>query len=180
MEISTRRLALFPLQASDSLPIHSLWTQPGVRRFIWDDQVIPLSQTRKIIQANLRLFRRCGYGLWAIRRRGDDALIGFAGYWHFRDPPELELIIGFAEEFWGRGLASEAGRALIRCAFQQLDFEEVRAGADAPSRRSIRLAERLGMRFEKRQTVDGLDTVFYRLTRRDRLSNVAVADEEEE
>jgi RimJ/RimL family protein N-acetyltransferase len=46
-----------------------------------------------------------------------------------------------------------------------LDFAEIRGSTDAPNERSIRLMQRLGMEYEKRLVVGGLDTVFYYLRR---------------
>ena len=87
--------------------------------------------------------------------------VGFAGLWHFRDPPELELVFGVARDSWGRGFATESARAVMRYAFGELGFARIDAGTDAPNAASLRVLEKLGMRRTRRETVGGLDTVFF-------------------
>jgi ribosomal-protein-alanine N-acetyltransferase len=161
--LETPRLRLAPFGPDEAGLLHQLWMDPGVRRYLWDDQVIPPEQTAETIEKSEELFRRHGYGLWSLRWRETGELIGFAGYWHFRDPPELELLFGLAPGVWGRGLAAEASRELLRHAFEDLGFTEVRASTDAENRASLRVLEKLGMPCKRRATVQGLDTVFYSL-----------------
>jgi RimJ/RimL family protein N-acetyltransferase len=163
--IETARLRLAPFQADEAGELHRLWMEPPVRRFLWDDRVIPPEQTAAIVRDSLRLFATDGFGLWSLRLRETGELVGFGGFWHFRDPPELELLLGLAEARWGRGLAAEAGRALVRFAFAELGFDEARGSTDAPNRASVRVMEKLGMELERRETVHGLDTVFYAIRR---------------
>lgn len=164
-QIETDRVLLHPLSAADAAALHRLWTRPHVRRYLWDDVVTPETETTRILQQSTRLFVERGFGLWGVRRRGQRALVGFAGYWYFRDPPERELLIGIAPEHWGKGLAPEVGTALIRFAFEELAFTAVRASTDVPNRASVRVMEKLHMTFERRAEISGLDTVFYALPR---------------
>ncbi|MEO0557531.1 MAG: GNAT family N-acetyltransferase, partial [Bacteroidota bacterium] len=131
------RLRLRPLELQDVPALHSHWTDPAVRRFLWDDEVIPETQVSDIIEESERLFRQHGYGLWALCNT--DGLIGCGGYWTFHDPPQLELILSLSPAYWHQGLASEAATLLIDYAFGELGFPEVRASTDAPNTHSLRL-----------------------------------------
>jgi len=161
--LTTARFALRPLGAADAQELHALWTAPGVRRFLWDDEVIPRAQTDEIVARSAELFAGRGLGLWGARARdrgAHDALAGFAGYWYFRDPPELELLYGVAEP--GRGAATEIARALVDYGFDALGFDEIRASTDAAHAASARVLDKLGFTLERRATAAGLDTLFYR------------------
>lgn len=159
--LETERLRLRPFVPEEADELHALWTQPEVRRHLWDDQVIPPDRTTEILRRSGELFAREGFGLWSIRIEDFPELCGFGGYWYFREPPELELLLGLGPAHWNRGLATEAGVALIRHGFDALGFGEVWGSTDAPNERSIRLMRRLGMEFQRRAEVDGLDTVFF-------------------
>ncbi|HEX2077970.1 MAG TPA: GNAT family N-acetyltransferase [Longimicrobium sp.] len=163
--IETERLRLTPFAQDEMEDLHLLWTRPEVRRYLWDGEIIPEAQTAEILRQNRALFAEHGFGLWGVRRKDSPILLGFGGFWHFRDPPELELILGFRSSAWGKGLATETGSALVRYAFEALGFDEVRGSTDAPNERSARLMQRLGMEFERREVVGGLDTVFYSIRR---------------
>ena len=161
MNLSTRRLVLEPITAADEGALHVLWSSPGVRRFLWDDEVIPIERTRDAIARSRKLLAADGHGLWAARRAGTTALCGFGGLWPFRDPPELELLYGVSEPLWGRGYATEIGKAIVRYCTRSLRMPTVRASTDTGNVASIRVLEKLGFRLVERRTVDGLDTVFY-------------------
>jgi len=121
---------------------------------------------RQILETALRLFRERGHGLWIARRLDTAHLVGFAGLWPFRDPPEIELLYGTAESNWGRGYAPEIGRAIVDYCFTVLDMRVIAASADAANSASIRVLEKLGFQLTRRLEVGGLDTVFFELRRR--------------
>lgn len=161
--LSTERLRLTPLTASDAAELHALWTDVGVRRYLWDGATIPLEQTLAAVAESERLFAQDGYGLWAARDSTNRELLGFGGFWYFRDPPELELLYGVARPHWRRGLATEIARALIVYGGQTLGLRTIRASTDPPNVGSVRVLEKLGFAFERRATVGALDTLFYEL-----------------
>ena len=163
--IETPRLRLRPVAPEDADDLHRLWTDPDVRRYLWDDEVIPRGQTAALIGDSLAYFHQHRFGLWGLFPKDGGALLGFCGYWFFHDPPERQLLVGLAPTCWGRGLATEAARAMLRYGFEALGFDSVRASADAPNAASLRLMEAIGMTFEKRVRANGLDTVYYAMSR---------------
>ena len=162
-EVKTARLRLRPLAEADADALHRLWTHPAVRRYLWDDRVVSREETAAALETSRHLFESYGFGLWSVVSHG--TLIGFGGYWFFREPPELELLYGIGAEHWGRGLATEVARALVRYGFEERGFLEVRASTDAPNVASARVLEKAGLRFDRRAVSGGLDTLHYRLSR---------------
>ena len=109
-EISSERLSLRPIEVDRVEALHSLWTDERVRRYLWDGEEISLQRTRVIVETSSALFEESGFGIWGVCNRGSDELLGFAGYWHFRTPPSLELLFGVASGRWNRGIATESSR----------------------------------------------------------------------
>lgn len=165
LEIETDRLRLRPFGSADADEIHRLWTDPGVRKYLWDDEVISREQAEAAIAESIAHFQDAGLGLWAASLREEPEVIGFCGYWFFRDPPELELLYGVATKHWGRGFATEMARALIRYGFDKLALDRIVASTDAPNIASVRVMEKCAMRFDRREIVNGLDTIFYAIAR---------------
>ena len=56
---------------------------------------------------------------------------------------ELGYLLG--KRWWGRGLATEAARAVVDCGFQRFRLHKVYARAHVDNKRSWRVMERLGM-----------------------------------
>lgn len=163
-EINTARLHLRPLRGEDVDAIYGLWITDGVRKYLWDDDVISKEKAASVVQASISSFETSGLGLWVVCARGEDDLIGFCGFWFFHDPPQLQLLYGIDPARWGKGLATEAAKAMIRYGFEELSFERIEASTDAPNVGSVRVMEKAGMRFWKRGNSSGLDTVYYEIT----------------
>jgi ribosomal-protein-alanine N-acetyltransferase len=161
--LTTARLELRPFRPVDAEALHALFTNAGVRRWLLDDELVSREWVDGEIAASEARFAAAGCGLWALREPPAGDVIGFLGFRHFWDPPELELVYGLHPSAWGRGLATEAGRVAMGYAFDTLGFGEVRAATDAPNLASIAVLERLGFE-ESRRTDDGpAGTVFFRL-----------------
>jgi RimJ/RimL family protein N-acetyltransferase len=159
--LETDRLILMPLEGTDVPDFHRILAEPDVRRFLLDDLLVSREWVEEEVRRSHERFERDGCGLWAVRLRGDERLIGFSGYRSFFDPPELQLLYGLDPRSWGQGIATEAARAVLRHGIDCLGLEEVRAATDRPNHASIAVLARLGMRLEREAVEDGRDTLFY-------------------
>jgi [ribosomal protein S5]-alanine N-acetyltransferase len=161
------RLALDPLTLDHLAAAHALWTEPGVRRFLWDDEIITAEQATDALRTSETSFDAHAFGLWGLYAIGSSELLGFCGLRLADVVPEPELLFGLTEAHWGRGLAAEAARAVLGYAFDDLRLTAVGAATDAGNVASARVLDRLGMRLVRRGEHHGLDTSWYRLTNAD-------------
>jgi len=167
--LDTARLRLVPWESGNLEPLHQLWIDPGVRRFLWDDRIATLEEARDLIERSLVDCRRTGLGHWTLRLRNREPIIGFAGLRPTDVAGEADLVYGLDPAYWRRGLATEAARAVLAYGFERLCLTRIVANTDPPNQASIRVLERLGMRFERRAVVDGHDLSFYAVDCDDRL-----------
>lgn len=154
--IVATRLTLRPWEVGDLDALHGLWTDADVRRFLWDGEVISREKAEEVVRAGIDSFERHGFGFWGVRERGREELAGFGGFRFVEPGKDVEILYGIAPRLWGRGYATEAARALLAWAFRETDLLRIFAGGDSPNRASLRVMEKLGMRFEaNRVTVAG-------------------------
>ena len=89
-------------------------------------------------------------GLLATVFKEDGRYIGRTGLYPFRTdegvivPNEATLAFYLARPYWGRGLATEAGRAFIEHGFGYLGLTKIHAGMNARNKASQRVIEKLG------------------------------------
>jgi len=160
-EIETARARLRPIAPADLDAIHALWADADVRRYLWDDEVIPRDLAASAIERSVRQFAEEGHGLWLARPYGGDELIGFCGFWYFHDPPQLELLYGVAPTHWNRGMATELACAMLQHGFGHLGFQRIIGSTDAPNTASARVMTKAGMRFDRRENEHEKETVFF-------------------
>ena len=126
-------------------------------------------QTREWVRGWLRgcledYHQKWGFGLWAVVHKAERRVIGFCGLTRFEDlggGPESELGYRLARAFWGRGLATEAARAVRDYAFRVLVFPRLVSAINPDSAASIRVAEKCGLHFEKDVTFQGKPARLY-------------------
>ena len=158
--LDTRRLTLTPLGAPDLDWFHTINTQPEVRRFLWDDQVISRDAAREMLSANEVQFAEHRYGLWKAERQ--DLKIGYYGLWHFFGEAQPQLVYVTDRLQTGKGIASEASAAVLAYAFDTLGFAHVDAATDTANAASRSVALSLGFEPNGERTVDGKPTLFFR------------------
>jgi RimJ/RimL family protein N-acetyltransferase len=163
--LSTERLRLAPVAPADAEALHRIWTEPRVRRFLWDDRVIERATVDDVIARSAASFAAQGFGHFALREHEADAVLGTCGLYRAAPEAEPELLYSLAPACFGRGLATEAAHAVLDDAFGRLALPRVRARADVPNLASVRVMERLGMRSEGEREEGGLRLVCYALAR---------------
>jgi ribosomal-protein-alanine N-acetyltransferase len=161
--LETPRLRLIPFDTMDFDLLHRTFTDPFVRRFLWDDEIVSAEQTREILMINEQHFNSKGWGLWKIIKKSDQAYAGFVGLWIFFDEGQPQLLYGLMPDKTGWGYATESSRAIIEYAFKKLDFKYLTAACDTPHNQSKKVCERLKMKMVEEREVNGKLTTFYRL-----------------
>ena len=147
--LETARLVLRRWTEDDRDAIVAIWTEPAVWEVLHPGQPTdhPAAATR--FDHHLDHWEEHGFGLYALRERGDPAVLGWAGPTHPDGVPGLEheVEIGWtlALRGRGRGLATEAGRATAEVALAALDLDEVISLIDPGNEPSLAVARRLGM-----------------------------------
>jgi ribosomal-protein-alanine N-acetyltransferase len=131
--------------------LHALWTEPEVRRYLWDDVTISRDTAAKIVESHLSTMDRCGIGFWALHVppvESAEPLAGFCGFRLIDDGPDIELMYGIRRLHWGKGLATEACGAALENLWRSTSFSTVYARTDPPNSRSVQVMQRLGMKHE--------------------------------
>jgi len=160
----TARLSMRPYRTDDLDGLHALWTDPQVRRYLWDDKVIDRATAAAAMQESIACTAEHGFGHWAVCQRDADGLIGFCGLRLMDGGPEVELLYGLYPAHWGRGLITEGATAWLTRGFTEHACARIWALTDAPNARSEAVMQRLGMRFVERGPHHGLDSVRYVMT----------------
>jgi RimJ/RimL family protein N-acetyltransferase len=103
-------------------------------------------------------------GLLAVERREDGAFLGMCGLHHQRAyPDDLEIAWRLAHAHWGHGYATEAARAWLDYAFDELGAPRVISITDGPNVRSLAVMQRLGMTLDHEADVVDDGVTFHAL-----------------
>jgi ribosomal-protein-alanine N-acetyltransferase len=149
--LETERLVLRHQEPGDVEALWALYRNPEVVRFIPD-----AARSREETLAEIAWFRnghprRPELGLWATVLQESGAVIGRCDLipWTIDGQDEVEVAYLIDPAHWGRGLATEAARAIRDYARDTLGLTRLIALIDADNVASRRVAEKIGLAFEK-------------------------------
>jgi RimJ/RimL family protein N-acetyltransferase len=166
--LASARLRYEPLDDVHFDGLQAMNADPEVMRFLLGRPETP-DETRAMIARVRVRWAAWGYGWWALLDAASGELVGAGGIQHLgRDranPHELGWRLRRAS--WGRGLATEAAQTLVRHGFEALDAPRLTAVRHPHNDASLRVMERIGMRYAGMQVWDGAEVPVHELTRAD-------------
>jgi RimJ/RimL family protein N-acetyltransferase len=148
MFLRTARLLIRDWRDDDVDACAAMNADPRVMEFF--PSVLTPEQNAAAHERNRERIARLGYGFWPVEVIGGTPFIGMCGLLpaefkaHFT--PAVEIGWRLVAEHWGRGYATEAARAVLAHAFEQLAMQEIVSFTTVGNVRSRRVMEKLGMR----------------------------------
>lgn len=157
--LETPRLILRAFTLDDVDAMYSLATVPDVIRYVGNK---PAQSKQDVLdylhQHPLRDYQVYGYGRFACVWKETGQVIGFSGIKFLEEIKETELGYRFLPEFWGKGLATEAGSAVIEFA-QTLGLNRLVAVIHPDNAGSKQVATKLGFSLEGKTQLSLLEDV---------------------
>jgi ribosomal-protein-alanine N-acetyltransferase len=143
--LETERLLFRHRQENDLEAFCEMESDPVYR---WPQPVHPRSELERSFREGLLPPK--SFGLLATVFKPEGRYIGRCGLYPLRNdanevvPGEACIAFYLARPYWGRGLATEAGRAFVEYGFGQLGLARIEAGMNVKNLASIRVIEKLG------------------------------------
>ena len=136
------------------------WIADGRRG--WDAETLS-----RLPQLSRAIERDAHFSLWATVHKPDQRLIGRCGLlaWDLEGQKEVEVGYLLAKPYWGRGLATEAARAIRDYGFDRLGVARLISLIRPENVASRRVAGKIGMRHERDLSVKGGDACLYSIER---------------
>jgi RimJ/RimL family protein N-acetyltransferase len=142
--LDTKRLALRPFAADEAGAWHSIWGDPEV---IWWGANESLDRSREQLESLVAAEAAWpeGVGWLAVRRKGEQDVIGDVLVQPARFVDGIEIGWHFRRPAWGHGYATEAARAVLERTLADKVCDKLYAIVALENERSLRVVEKLGM-----------------------------------
>lgn len=163
--IETERLNLRELTEADAAFVLEILNDPGFVRFVGDRGVRTLEEAARYIDGRFaESYRRHGFGLWLVETKEEKSPAGICGLLKRGAPvPGVEVGYAFLPPFRSKGYAFEAASATAAYARHALGLGRLYAVVNPDNAVSVRVLEKLGMKFESAVRLSGeeLDVNLY-------------------
>jgi len=161
--LETKRLALRHLVSGDEPFVVQLLNEPAFLRNIGDRGVRTLEDARVYLEKGpLESYRQRGFGLYLVSTKAEQVAIGMCGLLERPYLPDVDVGFAFLPAFWGRGYALEAAAGVLAFGTETLRLRRIVAIVAPGNERSIRLLEKLGLRYHNMlRTPEGDDVMLF-------------------
>ena len=148
--IETARLFISEFSETDTDFILRLLNSPGWIQFIGDRGIKTEEDARNyLLNAPIASYAKNGFGLWRIDEKSSGLPVGMCGLIKRDTLDDIDIGFALLPEFSGKGYALESASACMDFAKDQLQLKRIVAIVLPSNQRSVRLLEKLGMKFEK-------------------------------
>jgi [ribosomal protein S5]-alanine N-acetyltransferase len=163
--LQTERLILRPFHADDVETMGKLFANVDFMRFSLG--VLTRAQTVAFLEKVIGWERAGLPSQFALIFRSENALIGYCGFYHHPAERINDVEIGYRlhPDYWNKGIATEAARAVRDHAFRDLKLPRVISLIHPENVPSRRVAEKNGMTFEKEILFRGFPTLMFAIER---------------
>ncbi len=149
--LETARLQLRPFTLADTGFILELLNSDTWIRFIGDRNVRNQQQAEAYLTGGpMKSYAEHGFGLSLVALKEGNKPVGMCGLLKRPQLDDPDIGFAFLPQYTGQGYAFEIAAKTLENGFSQFGLEKIVAITDPENASSVRLLEKLGMRFEKR------------------------------
>jgi ribosomal-protein-alanine N-acetyltransferase len=149
--LETSRLILRHQVVDDLDSLFALYCDPDITKYI-PDAPRSYEEAREELEWHMNGHpRHPELGLWATIHKETGQFIGRCGLlpWTIDGQDEVEVAYMIGKAYWGQGLGTEAAQAILDYGFEKLNLPRLICLIDGENLASIKVAEKIGMAFEK-------------------------------
>ena len=148
--LETDRLILRQLSTEDAAFILELVNEPSFIQNIGDRGVRTLEDARAyILRVAISSYEKNGFGLYLVELKDSGQSIGMCGLIKRDGLEDVDIGYAFLPRFWLNGYAVEAAAAVKDYARDMLGLKRLVAITDPANQGSIRVLEKIGLKYEK-------------------------------
>ncbi|SNR17382.1 GNAT family N-acetyltransferase [Tenacibaculum jejuense] len=153
--IETERLIVREFVLDDYKDVYEFNSNVELHQFTGDEIIASEERAKEIIQDIwFQDYENYGYGRWAVLYKPKDKVIGFAGLKFLPEINETDIGFRFLPEYWGKGIASEVAKEIIKFGFENLNLNRIIGIAMPQNIGSCKVLEKIGLTFLKLDTYD--------------------------
>lgn len=148
--IESERLLLRQFTLADSKFIVQLVNSEGWLKYIGDRKIKTTGQAINYIENVLiKGYQAYGYGFGLVELKPNHHPIGLCGLIKRDYLPNIDIGFAFLSAYIGKGYGYEIAKKTLQFGFEQLQQEKILAITLPSNRASIKLLEKIGLRYEK-------------------------------
>lgn len=170
MRVETDRLIIEPLSLQNLDDYAAMVADPTVMRYLNEGVPRTPEYASNYLGDLVKLQKKKGFTRYGVFARSDGELLGHCGYKDIEG--RIDIGWTYVQRAWGKGIGTEAARAVLQYGFDALKFPNVTARTTPENAGSVgvmkaigmRLSERLVWKDENNPELPGIEVVEYQVS----------------
>jgi len=160
----TPRLFLRRFTEEDANLIYALNSDPEIVKYVHEPVLENETQAKEILINSILPQYKLNLGRWAIHTKSDYSFIGWCGLKYIKETGITDLGYRLMKTAWGKGYATEAAQYTLIYGLRDLKINLITGMAHIENIASLRVLEKIGMKFSRREIVEGQPVKVYTLS----------------
>ncbi|MEJ6792097.1 MAG: GNAT family N-acetyltransferase [Lacinutrix sp.] len=152
--IETERLLLREIRIEDLNGMFELDSNINVHKYLGNKPIKTKAEAQKIIESVLQQYTERGVGRFAVIEKAIGAFIGWSGmrlnteYYMNGFTKYYDIGYRLIERFWGKGYATESGKAALEYAFNVMKLPELYTTTKISNQASHKALLKIGLHYK--------------------------------
>lgn len=150
INIETKRLHLRRHVIEDAEIMFKNWvTEKEVTKFLSWQPHKDINETKQLLTEWIDSYKELNFYFWTIELKDSHELVGDISVVNLDEATQsVELGYGIGTKWWGKGITAEAGKALVKFFFEEVQVNRVYAKHAAENPNSGKVMQKIGMKKE--------------------------------
>lgn len=159
-DLHTERFVLRKMGDEDYDFLEQMYADPDVMKYI-STGVRDAQKTHQSLHKFKKHWINYGFGMWTIHAKESFEKLGYMGFRCLEGKEGVEFGGLLVKKIWGKGVATEVGKACIAYGLDHYKFNEIYAVVDPENKASLHWISKLGLKRNSKK--DGIyhDTFTY-------------------
>lgn len=160
----TPRLVLRHFSEADAPLILKLNSDPEIVKYVHEPVLKNEEEAKNILDDIILPQYKLNLGRWAIHTKSDYEFIGWCGLKYIKETGIIDLGYRLLKSAWGNGYATEAAQYTLIYGLRDLEIKTITGMAYIENTASLKILDKIGMKFSKNEVIDGVPVKVYTLS----------------
>ncbi len=155
---------------TDADGMFELDSDPEVHRYLGNNPVTDIQQTRDVIEFVRQQYIENGIGRWAVIEKSTNNFIGWSGLKLVKEernnhPQYYDIGYRLIPKYWRKGYATESAKACLDYAFEVMNLQQVVGTAAKENLASKHILQKIGLKYIEDFMYDDIPCEWYSMTK---------------
>lgn len=159
--LGSERLLFKRIEATDFHLLNCFFTDSELTKYLPSGEPLSEEEIKEYLEKRLDHWEKHPFGTYILSQKSTGEDIGYCGIESITDTDYIDIRYGIFQKFWGKGLAVEASKRIIKFGLHKLKLPVIYGVSKHKNIASIKVLEKSGMQPCEGADFYGDEVIYY-------------------